>query len=499
MSKQVPPEIIQTILSHSRPWNLPTLSLVCRLWQSLAFPFLYRTIFLDRYWYATLLVDRINAEAKDAPLQITHCARNLVINLEAPESLFDKSEGSQLQLDLGRFSLAVTKLLNIEKLTFGPTWLSADLEVLMPTLNLPKLKCLNLKVHPLGKNRRTISNIFSFKNLRHISVEIAESLPGKEPSESVILLTAMIRASPELESLSLDFPSTGLERDFGGRSQVEDLFSQLSEVVFPRLHALKVVSRFVSPTSPALRQFLRGHPGLNTLAFGPMYESISRVIGVDEIAAIAPAVQYFEGPAHQVTPLLESNISAQIKSLTIYENLFRDNEFGPVMQDFSRTHLPKLSSLRTLRIRTKISLKRLTHILEAAPELEELEFSGHIKRMYNASEYSQTLLQTLSLTPCLRVLTVVKSDDEISKVYDPRHMLHFLDRVTTICPQLDTIHHMEHERWAGTWRLKDLGNNPEVRTYTYGEADRSLFPSLALGFVKRQRMPGPWSRLHAIA
>ncbi|KAG8723101.1 hypothetical protein FRC09_004754, partial [Ceratobasidium sp. 395] len=389
MNTHVPPEIIPTILSHSRPWKLPTLSLVCHLWQSLAFPFLYRTIFLDRYWYATLLVDRINAEAEDAPLRITHCARNLVIDLEAPESLFDKSEGSQLQLNLRRFSLAVTKLLNIEKLTFGPTWLSADLEVLIPTLNLPKLKCVNFKVHPPSRGCKNIGRIFGFKNLRHISVEISEPVPGIEPSEStIILLAAMIRASPELESLSLDFPSIGMERDFDGRSRVEDLFSQLSEVVFPRLRALKVVSRFMSPTSPTLRQFLGSHPELSTLAFGSMYESTSRVIGVDEIAAIAPAVQHFEGPAYQMTPLLESNISAQIKSLTIYGNLFRDNEFGPMMQDFSRTHLPKLSSLRTLRVKTKISLKQLTHILGAAPELEELEFSGHIKRMYNASEYS---------------------------------------------------------------------------------------------------------------
>ncbi|KAG8792753.1 hypothetical protein FRC12_004980 [Ceratobasidium sp. 428] len=160
----------------------------------------------------------------------------------------------------------------------------------------------------------------------------------------------MMRASPRLESLSLIFDFYESLEDSDEALSMEDQFSQLSNVIFPHLRVLRAVSRFLSPISPALQQFLRNHPKLNTLAFGSVRKNMPRVIGVDEIVAIASAVRHFEGPAFLVEPLLQSEISSQLESLSICGDAFLDKELGPIMQGLSRTPLLKLSALRTLRV-----------------------------------------------------------------------------------------------------------------------------------------------------
>ncbi|KAG8794000.1 hypothetical protein FRC12_000875 [Ceratobasidium sp. 428] len=511
MAKHLPHEIIQTILSHSRPWNLPTLSLVCRLWQALAFPFLYRTILLERYRDATLLVDRINAETEDTRLRITDCARNLVIDLLTPDDV-------RVQANEKRFCLAISKLVHVERLKFGPTgWLTIDLQLLMPTLNPLKLKYLSLKLDLMDTNYVCSSilstlhhdNLFLlfsamldlFKDLLHISVEMSGYLGiggYTEPSEPVTLLAAMIRASPELEYLSLTFPHYELEGIV--EPSMGYLFSQLSGDVFPRLRTLRAVSELISPTSPPLRHFLLNHPELSTLAFSSLHKSMPRVFGADEIAAIVPAVRHFEGPAYQVKPLLESKISGQLESLSICGSILGwDKDLDLIMRNLSRRPLPELSALRVLRVEPKIYIGYITHILAAAPELEVLEVFGYINALYSPSEYSQLFLQMITLVPRLRVLAVVESgeqdDDNLQPTY--KSVMNFLECVTAACPQLDTIHHMQSSAWAGTWRLRYFGSNEEVRVYTYRRMWH-LFPLLGLPCVERPSGLGSWSRLHGI-
>ncbi|KAG8683992.1 hypothetical protein FRC09_015678 [Ceratobasidium sp. 395] len=230
-------------------------------------------------------------------------------------------------------------------------------------------------------------------------------------------------------------------------------------------------------------------------------------IGVDEVVAVAPAVRHFEGPAFLVKPLLQSEISGQLESLSICGTVFLDKELELMMQELSRTPLSKLSALRTLRVEPQISFKHLTHILKAAPELERLEFFGWINSMYGISEYSDDLLQMLKLVPCLRVLTVTKfnkiddqdEQDEQDEYLQLTHasVMRFLDHATATCPQLDTIHHMEYGIWVGTWRLRELGSNERVRVYAYRKLYH-LFPSLGVLCVEYPDRLGPWHRLHEI-
>ncbi|KAG8771783.1 hypothetical protein FRC12_003414 [Ceratobasidium sp. 428] len=383
MVKPLPHEIIQTILSHGRPWNLPNLSLVCRLWQALAFPFLYRTIFFERYWHATLLVDRINAETEDTRLRITDCARNLVIDLVTPDDV-------RVEVNEKRLCLAISKLVHVEKLKFGSTsWFTIDLKLLMPTLNLLKLKDLSLKIDLMDTNSNDIGSIFNFKDLLQISVELSGYLGVGEPSEPVTLLAAMIRASPELEYLSLTFPYYELEEVV--EPNMEYLFSQLSGDVFPRLRTLRAVSELIFPTSSTLRHFLLNHPELHTLAFSSLHKTMPRVFGPGEIATIPPAVRHFEGPAYQVKPLLESKISSQLESLSICSSITGWDKDLYLMRSLSRRLLPELPVLRVLRVEPEIGIEYITHFLVAAPQLEVLEVPVECLKALYTSEYSVSM------------------------------------------------------------------------------------------------------------
>ncbi|KAG8721395.1 hypothetical protein FRC09_007957 [Ceratobasidium sp. 395] len=314
-------------------------------------------------------------------------------------------------------------------------------------------------------------------------------LDDGEPSEPVTLLAAMIRASPELESLSSTFPYYELEGV--AEPNLELLFSQLSNDVFPRLRILRAVSELISPTSPALRHFLLNHPELHTLTFRSMHKSMPRVFGADEIATIPPAVRHFEGPAYQVKPLLESKISAQLESLSIWSSITGWDKDLYLMRSLSRRLLPELPALRVLRVKPEIGIEYITHFLVAAPQLEVLEVSvGYLNALYSPSEYSQLFLQMITLVPRLRVLTVVESGEQDDKNLQLTYksVMRFLERVTATCPQLDTIHHMQNKAWVGTWRLREFASNEEVWVYTYRRLYH-LLPSLGLPCLEHPYEP----------
>ncbi|KAG9078892.1 hypothetical protein FS749_009055, partial [Ceratobasidium sp. UAMH 11750] len=145
MPTTIPPEIMHQILSMNYPWDLPTLSLVCRLWQALAFPTLYHTVFLDIYDHATLLVDRINSETDNTPLRISDYARNLFVGFECPYD-YGSASISFTHIDLSRFKQAISKLHKLERLAWTTDPFVLRLGSFISTQTMIKLESINLRI-----------------------------------------------------------------------------------------------------------------------------------------------------------------------------------------------------------------------------------------------------------------------------------------------------------------------------------------------------------------
>ncbi|KAG8724042.1 hypothetical protein FRC09_000643, partial [Ceratobasidium sp. 395] len=135
--ENLPLELFRSSLMFLPPWYLPVVSLVCRRWQEIAFPILYRTLFFTGYNTVNRLTDRILRETDDSLLRISLCARNLLVDLkptdfplppteEEPDPEEERDEDGLLEnclADTEATERAFLKLKHLENVYWGSDWL----------------------------------------------------------------------------------------------------------------------------------------------------------------------------------------------------------------------------------------------------------------------------------------------------------------------------------------------------------------------------------------
>ncbi|KAG8701235.1 hypothetical protein FRC08_004209 [Ceratobasidium sp. 394] len=308
----------------------------------------------------------------------------------------------------------------------------------------------------------------------------------------------MIRASPDLESLSLIGPEFFLEPNEDPPFDIRDLFSELAGIRFPRLRSFRCDSEWISPTCPHVRRFLLDHLELHTLTFGSLHEDMPRHISPSEMAIAAAALRHFEGPAFLVEAILESELSGQIGSLTVGTGW--DDQPDAAMLNLISKPRSDVRSLRVLCIKCQIHILDLPRLVMRTPMLEELQFFAYVMCVYGHSHYSERVLDVLTLAPRLHTLTIVKGSESEKNFAPPTaaSVKRLVERAASICPWLRRIHHTQHGKWVGTWCITRLENDVVDMVYVYPKGWH-LFPALDLPCVKRPSFAGSWSRLYSKA
>lgn len=215
----------------------------------------------------------------------------------------------------------------------------------------------------------------------------------------------LIRGASNLQSLSLEF---GEEEDDFDSWKPSDLFSALSQEVFPSLHSIRVTSQALipieSPDEPEFRRFLQRHPQLrtiilNTFCHDPELEPEVLVVDPNEMASLMPSVKHFEGPCVVFEALLGSDLAKQVETLGLIGR-------GAPGLDICRGLLLRLSSsmsqlscLKRLKIygcsiRLEVVLIQLLDIVRNTPVLEDLILDGStVLREESSLSVSPFLLQ----------------------------------------------------------------------------------------------------------
>ncbi|KAG9119504.1 hypothetical protein FRC07_005446, partial [Ceratobasidium sp. 392] len=282
MLQRLPLEISQLILSQNPPWTLPTVSLVCRFWQVLVFPILYRTLFFEYYEPTKLLVDRINGETEQSAFRISICVRNLLVNLDPYPADFDSDEtGDESEeysfkhlIDLRETERAILKFRNLQKAYWGSDWLHGRPQTLLRIQKFTKLHSIDLQFGTDDLTKPEAQQLFALQNLKRISISISKShyLHGNSGSDTsrgaetnaVLGLLQVLRASPALEELSLLLLRTYSEHGVTSTWSPVDVVEALATDHFPRLRVLKISCSWL-PHYPIIEHFLANHPNLHTL------------------------------------------------------------------------------------------------------------------------------------------------------------------------------------------------------------------------------------------
>ncbi|KAG9086360.1 hypothetical protein FS749_003687, partial [Ceratobasidium sp. UAMH 11750] len=280
------------------------------------------------------------------------------------------------------------------------------------------------------------------------------------------ILAKMIRASPALESLRIEFLDESL--DPSTHWNPRDLISRLADDHLPYLRVLKILSAWLSPITPSVRLFLHKHPDIHTLCFGPVHMGTPCAISENDMAAAAQSVRHFEGPAFLAKALLNSRVFTQLETLTIVRNVEPPSPMGTAAMQWFHTVPEELSHLRVLRIRLETGVDEVAPLARVAPMLEELEFVGYLG-MYSDSDYSEQCLQILNLTPRLRLLTLQRrrSPDGKNSQLTTASVKIFLERAALMCPQLEAIDHLNGSIMSGSWSIRRLAENNAEATYIY--------------------------------
>ncbi|KAG8709940.1 hypothetical protein FRC08_017856 [Ceratobasidium sp. 394] len=342
---------------------------------TLAFPSLYRTVYLCLAPHIENISDRIISENDTTRLQIGTHLRNLVFDDRYDDSEEDLGRSEAL----ARFQSAIPKLKRLNSMSWESSWLPENPSVFQVfQQSCPELGSVSLYISSPWFNfgdENYLRSLFSFRDKSHISL-CSKRLDPNSGSSSELPKTMidMIRASPNLESLELDLRDDSIDLL---RWLPDQLCSALN-TTFPNLRVLRTLgtaapdweSFFEDPENSAYRQFLQNHPKLHTVSMGWVLEHSWQDVSAESVATLFPSLRHFEGPLFICRALASSSVAAQLESLSALDESLEGDEIVELSE--SAVEMPNLRSLSFGLQDDELNPDAVAKLLSLAPNLTKL-------------------------------------------------------------------------------------------------------------------------------
>ncbi|KAB5589480.1 hypothetical protein CTheo_7078 [Ceratobasidium theobromae] len=352
----VPTDVIDLVLdcldNGETKSYLSNLSLVSQAWYELAFPCLHRMVMIRNIAHFEMLVSRVELETANNSLRISHHLRDLRFVVQG-------WHWDNCQSLMERFQLVIRKLVNLGHLK----WAGCSDLIPIPTLESfgrrPQLRRLTISLANLGGiSGDFYKQLLSFKNLSHLNI-----LGIVNPSEPGLMneIVVAINNSPQLCQLELHLGAlpTRMWRP-------SELFENLKPL--PRLTKLRVAggANFdwteltnISSKPRPLRVFFERHPQLREIHLGNTSLHVYQppaVFSPGLVNHLFPSVEHFTGPASICLALVDSPLSANLKSLNV------------LFERGAQWHIPQMEMFRLLANAGK-PLPNLTTLAFIDPEV----------------------------------------------------------------------------------------------------------------------------------
>ncbi|KDN36437.1 hypothetical protein RSAG8_10829, partial [Rhizoctonia solani AG-8 WAC10335] len=342
--KRFPVELLDMVLAQQSPHDLASASLVCQQWQCVAFPYLYRAMYLSEYAHLEVLAERLSETNVPESLSVPAHLKCLAFG------------GSNINyIDPKDIDSIISQLVNLTcfswELPFTPDrfdWFGA----------CPNLEAVHLVPWYMWENDDWIERLpqlLTFTNLTHFSLKF-EPLPYENQDKAFEPLRLLIQSSPNLESLILSFQvRDSAWATYSPTSVLESLGDQF---VLPRLHTFHMLGaadpdwyEFVSDPSNPFRAFLARHLSIRDLGIGcPVYfnpraESVR--MDPDELSRLLPSVKHLAFPSFMWESVVKSELASHLESLTISNLafLFHGDPLRTIAETMGENSLPKVRKI----------------------------------------------------------------------------------------------------------------------------------------------------------
>ncbi|KAG8703876.1 hypothetical protein FRC09_003889 [Ceratobasidium sp. 395] len=265
----------------------------------------------------------------------------------------------------------------------------------------------------------------------------------------------MIRASPSLISLDLDFRDVTMDRLTWSPDQ---LCSNLN-ATFPDLRVLRMLGAtapdwqlfFEDPEANPYHQFLQRHPKLHTVSIGWVHEHSCRDFSPESVAALFPSLRHFEGPFFICQALASSSIAAQVESLSVLDEVSEGDE----MVDFSENavDMPNLRSLSLRLEDEELDGDALIKVLSLAPSLKKLA-------VWSVTSEVGDFIDMLKHAPSLEELTMpIDKMLDIAQVMGQTSASALVHELARELPNLLLVHEWSEPQLQRRWVVSRRGES----------------------------------------
>ncbi|KAG8795936.1 hypothetical protein FRC12_007749 [Ceratobasidium sp. 428] len=500
MLDKLPPELACLIICRVSPWELSNISLVCKGWQSVTFPILYRTLFFDNYETTNMLVDRINCECPTSQLRLTACVCELLVSLD-PVEVANRDDEAMKYSAVGLHSirdteLAMSKLKNLERIYWGSAWSLVLPQTLREVQVHTKVQSIDLQVELFRLDQASAEKVFALEGLKKFYVTLSFTPPrvvrstwGTHDEEETedednnpfalldlpSLLLEMLRASPDLEELGFTFRAQRSSTSPTDRRNPDNMFTALASHIFPCLRVFRVFEFWEHDESVGLRRFLLNHPNLHTV---DMHLNLDMDLWFDteDIETVFPSVRDFKGPYRICYALTRSSIAQQLENLTIRKIFgIRYSQLpGPPGPYGQSSPLPRLRELEVI-----YSQVHIHDLVEMTPNVEKVRMSSSLDVYFKHTVSSRNFMKFLRHTPRLCALQLYLGGPDTRKSKPTAEdVMWFMGQVVSICPQLFRIEYLRGDS-SSYWDIVQ-GHDGDASFHYHFDPRFDLFPGLEL-------------------
>ncbi|CAE6410679.1 unnamed protein product [Rhizoctonia solani] len=461
-ARVLPTEILAGAFGYLSPSHLAVISRVCRSWKTVAFPLLYKTVYLCFANHLEEFVQRVHTEEAENRTSVVTHLKGLVLDDACPEK-YETIEAA----DVDKLNAIIPRLTNLSFLAWNLCFVPKEPETFrLFQTECPKLRSVDLWIYGgIDFYSEEYDRLLDFKDLWYFSLSIWDT-PSTFDEDQVEPLASLLIRCPQLSSIILDFDHDEW------RYSPSILFATLNSMakldqpfVFPHLRRFYAqgcsdpewMDFFDDPEPHPFRQFFYRHPRIEDLALGYVYESgYWKEIDPTELPPLFPSLKYFEGPAFLFKPLVLSSLAEQIEKLIVVDNrLYRDSliELGD-----RTTMLPKLRKfgIWAAEVEEGVLVNTLRSVVKASNQLEDIEIHPEI----DSTNYEE-VFSLITQVPSLRsvtldqsVLSTAAGDDGEELEWDA-----FASLLRRTCPALQSIYQSiekrDKENRKKVWELHD--------------------------------------------
>ncbi|CAE6443706.1 unnamed protein product [Rhizoctonia solani] len=456
----LPTELLAGVFGQLPPSNLAIASRVCREWKKVAFPSLYRTVYLCLAAHLEEFSQRIVTEDAGSQLSIGAHVKGLVLDIKYMDEL---EEEMITESDIANINAIIPRLTSLQSLSWNLMFVPRDPETFrLFQTRCPKLTWVHIWIQDdIDFYGEQYTSLLGFKDLSHMSLSM-RYLPSGFDTHQLSPLTSLLARCPDISSIILDLVSTDGESYYSPAGLVASLgeqrvFSQLRRFHTKGHEDPDWTKFFEKPESHPLRQFFIRHPGIEDLGLGLFEETeYGDVIDPAQIAQLFPSLKHFEGPAFIFLPIVQSTLTEQIETLVIIDDKLSEGDI-PLSNMYDKvSSLPKLRKfgIWSGEVEEDILVNVLRTVVNAASQLEEVEIHPDIENDYGE------VMGLISNLSNLRSITLNESILTASAENDGEGELgweDFASKLRRTCPKLRTVYRAIAEFGGGNrekvWEL----------------------------------------------